>query len=72
MAFMMAMGRCCACKQMFSFNPDRVPSVRVSVPDGPREPICRGCVERANPERVKRGLAPITVLPGAYEAEEVA
>lgn len=72
MAFMLATGTCCACKGLFSFNPERVPSVRVPAPDGPREPICKACVDRANPERVKRGLLPIQVLPGAYEAEEVA
>jgi hypothetical protein len=25
-------------------------------------------VDKANPERIKRGLAPIAILPGAYEA----
>jgi hypothetical protein len=64
MGYAMAIGPCIGCGQIFPFNPMRVPSVRVN---GEREPVCRACVERANPERIKRGLAPITVLPGAYE-----
>jgi hypothetical protein len=69
MAWMQAMGDCIVCHQLFTFNVDRVPS---AVVNGRREPICRTCVERANPERVKRGLPEIRILPGAYEAEEVA
>jgi hypothetical protein len=32
-----------------------------------REPICRNCVERVNPQRIKNGLEPIVPLPDAYE-----
>jgi len=39
-------------------------------PKGAREPICRKCVERANPERIANGLPPIVILEGAYEAVE--
>lgn len=69
MGFMFVLAECVRCHRMFTFNAERVPSVVVN---GRREPICKDCVEWANPERVKRGLAPIAVLPGAYEAEEVA
>jgi hypothetical protein len=69
MSWMQAIGECAACHGIFVFNPMRVPSVVVA---GEREPICRTCIERANPERVKRGIPPIVILPGAYEAEEVA
>jgi hypothetical protein len=60
---------CFVCGQIFSYNPMRVPSVRI---DGVRQPICRACVERANPRRIASGLAPIDPLPDAYEpcAEE--
>lgn len=51
MGYMLAYGECVNCRRMFSFNPDRVPSVRVN---GSREPVCLGCVEAANPERAKR------------------
>jgi hypothetical protein len=68
MAWMQAMGECARCRALFAFNPNRVPSVAVN---GTREPICRTCVETANPERLRRGLPAIVILPGAYEAEEV-
>jgi hypothetical protein len=68
MGWMHAMAECVCCHVLFSFNPDLVPSVVVK---GTREPICRTCVERANPERVKRGLPEIRILPGAYEPQEV-
>jgi hypothetical protein len=69
MVWMHVIGECVVCHAMFSFNANRVPSVVV---DGKREPVCRECVEGANPQRVKRGLPAIVILPGAYEAEEVA
>lgn len=69
MGWMAAIGECCVCHGMFSFNPERVPS---AVVNGRREPICRACVERANPLRKAKGLPEIPILPGAYEAEEVA
>jgi len=59
-------GRCVGCKQPFQFNPHRVPSVRVK-PEGPRQPICRTCVEMANPMREQNGLDPIVIQPGAYD-----
>jgi hypothetical protein len=67
MGYMLAMGPCIGCGQVFSFNPDKVPSSRAVT--GKREPICQGCVDRINPQRIKNGLAPIVVLPGAYEPQ---
>lgn len=55
---------CYACRRLFAFNPVRVPSVVV---DGERQPICAACVERANPNRIANGLAPIVPAPDAYE-----
>lgn len=68
MSYMYVLGPCFSCGEMFTFNADKVPSIVVK---GEREPICQSCVIKANPERVRRGLAPITVLPGAYQPEEV-
>jgi hypothetical protein len=68
MGWMLIMGCCYTCDQLMTFNPERVPSVVV---DGQREPLCRNCVERANPTRVANDLPPIVILPGAYDAEEV-
>ena len=65
MGFIQAYSDCYACKQPFTYNPMRVPSIRIN---GVREPICRDCVEKANPERANKGLDPIEILPGAYEA----
>jgi hypothetical protein len=66
--YMFVIGDCFGCGQRFTFNADRVPSIPIN---GKREPVCGNCVERANPMREANGLAPIVVLPGAYEAEEV-
>jgi hypothetical protein len=66
MGYVFAMGPCCNCGQLFSYNPLRVPSVRNI--NGVREPVCLSCVERSNPWRIANGLAPIVLLPGAYEA----
>lgn len=68
MAWMFVLGECVVCRKLFSFNAERVPSVVVR---GQREPICRECVERANPLRKQNGLIEIVILPGAYEAGEV-
>jgi hypothetical protein len=67
MGFMLAHGECYGCKRFFSFNPDLVPSIRIN---GNREPVCQSCVDAANPQRLKNGLPPIEVLPGAYDAQE--
>jgi hypothetical protein len=67
MGYAIAIAPCIACGKLFGFNPHRVPSVVIK---GTREPICRDCVEQANPERVARGLAPFTVYPDSYEVVE--
>jgi hypothetical protein len=73
MAWMFVMGPCYACGQPFTYNADHVPSVPGHLTtSGTREPVCRACIERANPERVKNGLEPIVPHPDAYEPEEVA
>jgi len=68
MSYMSAMSPCCGCGRIFSYNPERVPSVTIR---GHKEPVCQECVDRVNPIRVANGLEPIRPLPGAYEAEEV-
>lgn len=68
MGYMLCHGECANCHRLFSFNPDFVPSVRVN---GHKEPICRACVEWANPLRKEKGLAEIQILPGAYEPQEI-
>ena len=35
-----------------------------------REPICRECIEKANPLRHENGLEEVVIHPMAYEPEE--
>lgn len=65
MGYATAMSTCFGCGKLFSYNPVRVPSIRI---EGDRKPICRECVELVNPMRVKNGLEPIVPAPDAYEA----
>jgi hypothetical protein len=71
MGYIWAMGPCCNCHTIFSFNPERVPSVRIKngVPaaDGIRQAVCRPCVTTWNAKRRAAGAEPIPILPGAYE-----
>lgn len=64
MGYAFVMGNCIVCRSLFIFNPVRVPSVVLA---GQREPVCRACVERANPLRVAKGMPAIAILPDAYE-----
>lgn len=68
MGFMIVYGVCASCKKHFAFNADRVPSIRIN---GVKEPICKECIDVANPKRVAAGFDPIVPLPDAYEAQEV-
>jgi hypothetical protein len=65
MAWVQCIGICVGCKQTFTFNPVRVPSVTIN---GTREPFCGSCVARANPVRIANGLDPIVPLPDAYQS----
>jgi len=65
MGYAFVTSRCFGCNQIISYNPVRVPSIRIN---GVREPVCRSCVERANPLRIKNGLPPIVIAHDAYEA----
>jgi len=72
------MSLCCLCHQIFSYNPHKVPSIRLKAgkpdPTGERETICKACMDRANAVRRARGLPELPILPGAYEplpAEEL-
>ena len=65
MGYALATSHCIGCGNIFSYNPVRVPSIRIN---GSREPICLACVERVNPIRIKNGLEPIIPHADAYEA----
>jgi hypothetical protein len=64
MGYALVFGSCISCMRTFGFNPLRVPSIRVN---GEKEPVCRECIERANPLRKKNGLPEFTIHPEAYE-----
>jgi hypothetical protein len=64
MAFLTCTSPCYSCKQLFTYNPYRVPSLTV---EGTRQPFCQSCIDRANPKRIANGLEPIVPMPGAYE-----
>ena len=68
MGYMLAFGNCVGCGRIFGFNPHSVPSS--SAITGNREPICRHCVDRINPLRIKHGLPPIVPAYDAYDAAE--
>ena len=68
MGYMMLIAECINCGRTMTCNPGRVPSIRVN---GVREPVCRKCIEEANPQRIAKGLEPFVIPEGAYEAEEV-
>lgn len=65
MGYAFAMSPCVVCGKVFTFNPVKVPSIKVN---GVWEPACLDCVNRANPLRIENGLEPIVPLPGAYES----
>ena len=65
MGYVQALGHCILCQKVFSFNPIRVPSIRV---DGKREPVCEECIRlKVNPYRESKGLEPVIPEPDAYD-----
>lgn len=64
MGYFMVIGSCIVCKHTMAFNPNRVPSIRIK---GVREPVCRRCIELANPQRKALGLEEFVIHPDAYE-----
>lgn len=65
MGYVFITATCFSCKKLINFNPNKVPSIRI---EGVREPICRECIELANPRRIENGLEPVVVQEGAYDA----
>lgn len=64
MSYALMTSICLGCKNLFSYNPHRVPSVVI---DGVKEPVCRACIARVNPKREANGLDPFSIHPDAYE-----
>ena len=72
MGWMFVIGCCYACGKPMTFNADHVPSIPADqTTTGQKEPVCRECIERANPIRKANGLMEIPIHPDAYEPGEV-
>ncbi|WP_261569165.1 hypothetical protein [Frankia gtarii] len=73
--FVIALGPCGVCEVPFLFDPYLVPSFKddtsPTVETDPWLPICRTCVDRINPLRVKAGREPMQVPAGVYPDEAV-
>ena len=64
MGFVLCHAACAGCGRLFTFNPNKVPSIVI---DGKREPVCKSCIDAANPKRIAMGYAPFVIQPDAYE-----
>ena len=65
MGYVLMTSACISCGNIVTYNPMKVPSVRVN---GKREPLCRTCADRLNDEFEKRGKERVPIQPDAYEA----
>jgi len=63
MGYISVIAPCLCCKKIFSFHPNKVPSLN-------GEPVCKECVDVANPIRISKGLPPITYAPDAYTTSQ--
>ena len=61
--WVMAYSGCFCCKQPFSYNPNKVPSIRVN---GVKEPVCISCMYLVNEKRAAAGLSLHPIDPEAY------
>jgi len=60
MAYVTFTGICMSCKKLFSFHPNKVPSLN-------GKPICKDCVDKANVIRKQKGLPLIPYAKDAYK-----
>lgn len=59
-----ATGPCVICRNVFTFNPETVPSMDYA---GARRPVCRPCVPAVNAELERLGRTDrLTILPTSY------
>jgi len=70
-----ATGPCVFCGRVFTFDPERVPSIPVDergnvTLSGVKHPLCADCMTKINEFREFMGAQPIHVLAGAYEPTE--
>jgi len=65
MGYAMVYSSCYTCGKVIGYNPHCVPSIRDK--QGVRQPVCRECIEQANPIRKAKGLPEIIIHQDAYE-----
>ncbi len=66
---MFVVSGCIGCKKIITYNPDKVPSLRIN---GVREPLCIDCFNKWNMHhRLEKGLEPVNIHPLAYTPMKV-
>ena len=65
MGYVFMLGMCVGCRKMISFNPNKVPSVRIN---GEKEPLCEECATQINKNRAKAGMEVCVIHKDAWEA----
>ena len=64
------MGHCILCKDIFAFDPQRVPTITDQAPCELMYPICRKCIYQINRRLLAGNKMPVIPLAGAYGGEE--
>lgn len=63
MGYVTVFSTCYTCNGFMSFNPNKVPSLRIN---GERQPLCEACANKYNATRKKMGLPTTEIDPDAY------
>ena len=64
MGYAIVTGKCFGCQEFISYNPHRVPSIRVN---GVRQALCRDCVKIVQGNQERAGEPITEIHPQAYE-----
>ena len=64
------LGHCILCRDLFAFDPQRVPTITDQAPNQLMYPICRRCIYSINRRLVAGNKMPVIPLAGAYGSEE--
>lgn len=81
MGYVSGVGFCGICGQVFTFNPERVPTFPIDLSrppgltrlstEGSAEPVCHPCFDLTNELRKESGLEPNVHLSGAWDGQEI-
>lgn len=64
------LGHCILCKDLFAFDPKRVPTITDHAPHELMYPICRKCIYAINRRLLAGNQMPVIPLAGAYGEED--